>query len=34
MNETSPFERVNEDCDRLMSGKAKVRVVLTTGGAK
>lgn len=29
MNETFPFERVNEAYDRMMSGKARFRVVLT-----
>jgi D-arabinose 1-dehydrogenase-like Zn-dependent alcohol dehydrogenase len=31
MNETFPLERVNEAYDRMMSGKARFRVVLTTG---
>jgi D-arabinose 1-dehydrogenase-like Zn-dependent alcohol dehydrogenase len=34
MNETFPFERVNEAYERMMSGKARFRVVLTMGGAK
>jgi D-arabinose 1-dehydrogenase-like Zn-dependent alcohol dehydrogenase len=29
MNETFPLERVNEAYDRMMSGKARFRVVLT-----
>jgi D-arabinose 1-dehydrogenase-like Zn-dependent alcohol dehydrogenase len=29
MNETFPFERVNEAYDRMISGKARFRVVLT-----
>src|SRR5258708_30542298 len=29
LNETFPFERVNEAYDRMMSGKARFRVVLT-----
>jgi D-arabinose 1-dehydrogenase-like Zn-dependent alcohol dehydrogenase len=29
MNETFPFERVNEAYERMMSGKARFRVVLT-----
>ena len=29
MNETFPFDRVNEAYDRMMSGKARFRVVLT-----
>jgi D-arabinose 1-dehydrogenase-like Zn-dependent alcohol dehydrogenase len=32
MNETYPFERVAEGYDRMMSGKARFRVVLTIGG--
>ena len=31
MNETYPFERVAEGSDRMMSGKARFRVVLTVG---
>jgi D-arabinose 1-dehydrogenase-like Zn-dependent alcohol dehydrogenase len=31
MNETYPFERVAEGYDRMMSGKARFRVVLTMG---
>ncbi len=31
MNETFPLERVTEAYDRMMSGKARFRVVLTTG---
>jgi D-arabinose 1-dehydrogenase-like Zn-dependent alcohol dehydrogenase len=31
MNETYPFERVSEAYDRMMSGKARFRVVLTIG---
>ncbi len=31
MNETYPFERVTEAYDRMMSGKARFRVVLTMG---
>jgi D-arabinose 1-dehydrogenase-like Zn-dependent alcohol dehydrogenase len=31
MNETYPFERVSEGYDRMMSGKARFRVVLTIG---
>jgi len=31
MNETFPLERVNQAYDRMMSGKARFRVVLTTG---
>jgi D-arabinose 1-dehydrogenase-like Zn-dependent alcohol dehydrogenase len=31
MNETYPFERVTEAYDRMMSGKARFRVVLTIG---
>ena len=31
MNETFPLERVSEAYDRMMSGKARFRVVLTTG---
>ena len=29
MNETFPFERVNEAYERMASGKARFRVVLT-----
>ena len=29
MNETYPFERVSEGYDRMMSGKARFRVVMT-----
>jgi D-arabinose 1-dehydrogenase-like Zn-dependent alcohol dehydrogenase len=32
MNEAYPFERVSEGYDRMMSGKARFRVVLTIGG--
>jgi D-arabinose 1-dehydrogenase-like Zn-dependent alcohol dehydrogenase len=32
MNEIYPFERVAEGYDRMMSGKARFRVVLTIGG--
>jgi D-arabinose 1-dehydrogenase-like Zn-dependent alcohol dehydrogenase len=32
MNETYPFERVSEGYDRMMSGQARFRVVLTIGG--
>jgi D-arabinose 1-dehydrogenase-like Zn-dependent alcohol dehydrogenase len=32
MNEVYPFERVSEGYDRMMSGKARFRVVLTIGG--
>jgi D-arabinose 1-dehydrogenase-like Zn-dependent alcohol dehydrogenase len=32
MNENYPFERVSEGYDRMMSGKARFRVVLTIGG--
>jgi D-arabinose 1-dehydrogenase-like Zn-dependent alcohol dehydrogenase len=32
MNETYPFERVAQGYDRMMSGKARFRVVLTIGG--
>ncbi len=32
MNETYPLERVAEAYDRMMSGKARFRVVLTVGG--
>ena len=32
MNETFPLERANEAYDRMMSGKARFRVVLTIGG--
>ena len=32
MNETYPLERVTEAYDRMMSGKARFRVVLTIGG--
>jgi D-arabinose 1-dehydrogenase-like Zn-dependent alcohol dehydrogenase len=31
MNETFPLERASEAFDRMMSGKARFRVVLTTG---
>jgi D-arabinose 1-dehydrogenase-like Zn-dependent alcohol dehydrogenase len=31
MNETFPLERVTEAYDRMMSGKARFRVVLTVG---
>ena len=31
MNETYPFEKVSEAYDRMMSGKARFRVVLTIG---
>jgi D-arabinose 1-dehydrogenase-like Zn-dependent alcohol dehydrogenase len=31
MNEAYPFEKVSEAYDRMMSGKARFRVVLTTG---
>ena len=31
MNEAFPLERVNEAYDRMMSGKARFRVVLTIG---
>src|SRR5205807_10122106 len=31
MNETFPLERVDEAYDRMMSGKARFRVVLTIG---
>jgi len=31
MNETYPLEKVNEAYERMMSGKARFRVVLTTG---
>jgi alcohol dehydrogenase len=31
MNETYPLEKVNEAYDRMMSGKARFRVVLTMG---
>jgi alcohol dehydrogenase len=31
MNESFPLERVNEAYDRMLSGKARFRVVLTTG---
>ena len=34
MNETFPFERVNEAYDRMASGKARFRVVLRMGDAK
>ncbi len=33
MNEIFPLERVAEAYDRMMSGKARFRVVLTTGRA-
>jgi D-arabinose 1-dehydrogenase-like Zn-dependent alcohol dehydrogenase len=32
MNETYPFEKVSEGYDRMMSGKARFRVVLKIGG--
>jgi D-arabinose 1-dehydrogenase-like Zn-dependent alcohol dehydrogenase len=32
MNETFPLERAGEAYDRMMSGKARFRVVLTIGG--
>jgi D-arabinose 1-dehydrogenase-like Zn-dependent alcohol dehydrogenase len=31
MNETFPLERASEAYDRMMSGEARFRVVLTTG---
>ena len=31
MNETFPLERAAEGYERMMSGKARFRVVLTTG---
>ena len=31
MNETYPLDRVNEAYERMMSGKARFRVVLTIG---
>ena len=31
MNESFPLERVTEAYDRMMSGKARFRVVLTIG---
>ncbi len=31
MNEMMPLERANEAYERMMSGKARFRVVLTTG---
>jgi D-arabinose 1-dehydrogenase-like Zn-dependent alcohol dehydrogenase len=31
MNETCPFEKVAEGYDRMMSGKARFRVVLSIG---
>ena len=31
MNETFPLEKANEAYDRMMSGKARFRVVITTG---
>src|ERR1043166_2538234 len=34
MNETFPFERVNEAYERMASGKARFRVVLTIGGSR
>jgi len=34
MNETFPFERVGEAFERMISGKARFRVVLTMGGSK
>jgi D-arabinose 1-dehydrogenase-like Zn-dependent alcohol dehydrogenase len=33
MNETFPFDRVSEGYDRMMSGKARFRVVLTISGS-
>jgi D-arabinose 1-dehydrogenase-like Zn-dependent alcohol dehydrogenase len=33
MNETFPFDRVAEGYDRMMSGKARFRVVLTISGS-
>jgi D-arabinose 1-dehydrogenase-like Zn-dependent alcohol dehydrogenase len=32
MNEVSPLERAAEGCQRMMSGRAQFRVVLTTRG--
>ena len=32
MNEVFPLERVDEAYERMMSGKARFRVVLTMGG--
>jgi len=32
MNEIFPLERASEAYDRMMSGKARFRVVLTLGG--
>jgi D-arabinose 1-dehydrogenase-like Zn-dependent alcohol dehydrogenase len=32
MNEVYPFEQVSEAYDRMMSGKARFRVVLDIGG--
>jgi D-arabinose 1-dehydrogenase-like Zn-dependent alcohol dehydrogenase len=34
MNEVYPLERAAEGYERMMSGKARFRVVLTTGGVK
>jgi D-arabinose 1-dehydrogenase-like Zn-dependent alcohol dehydrogenase len=34
MNEIYPLERAGEAFDRMASGKARFRVVLTTGSAK
>ena len=34
MNEAFPLERVNEAYERMMSGKARFRVVLTIGGLR
>ena len=31
MNEVYPLERVNDAYERMMSGRARFRVVLTTG---
>jgi alcohol dehydrogenase len=31
MTEVLPLERAAEACERMMSGKARFRVVLTTG---
>jgi len=31
MNETYPLEKANEGYERMMSGKARFRVVLVTG---
>ena len=33
MNETFPFDRVSDSYDRMMSGKARFRVVLTISGS-